>query len=780
MSEEVFTPRNAADQGLAENLARYLAFLGVDEHEFVELAGLGTKTVYVGGARGVEAIIELAKMGGMLTAGRGSRPLDGLYIVANRAVHAVGARYEPNTWHVGLDRVKDHQIERRRVLYIDLDPARIPGTSSTAAERQAARKAAEAVIGTLKLHLDDRSTIGLGFSGNGFQVHVAVDLPNTPQVEATIRTLLAVLAALHGGDHGYGHHVDVDTTVYNAGQLAPAFGTMKRKGHDNTGDEPDPIHRRPHRRSWFWCRPNPKRLGEADLAELAWKLEANLTPEEREGLAPLEPGKSTARSTSAAATPAQGNLMALAKNYPIAEVVAWLGLAEGDGKVKCPGCGEIQGVDILAERNRVKCLHNRCSSKGRNNGCRSNIDLVIEVNGWSPDKTGVKQAAEAICKHFGLAYQKGKVKAPPPTVAELSALAGLSLEESAALVGIIVDTDGVVSASSNDDGVPNSEGSQGEERTRRNLTDLGNAERLVDRCGKEVRFVSSWKKWVVWDGKRWNEDIESLLVRGLAHQTVRSIYAEAAACADPAERRAVASWAKKSEATARIGAMLTEAEAIPSVRLHHEDLDADPFALNMQNGILNLKTGKLMDHDRAAFCTKITKVKYNPEADRSVFEQSFAKSLPATHVREYVLKLLGKSLTGDTKNHVLPVHYGAQGRNGKGTFLGALRHLMGEYADEVPFEILEATGGQHPTGLSLLFGRRFVLSSETGKGEALNVKLAKRLTGEDRIQTRKMGQDFWGFDPGYTFHLATNHKPRIVADPKDPFWQRVALIEWTY
>ena len=39
---------------------------------------------------------------------------------------------------------------------------------------------------------------------------------------------------------------------------------------------------------------------------------------------------------------------------------------------------------------------------------------------------------------------------------------------------------------------------------RDTLTDLGNAQRLVQRHGRDIHFVHHWKKWLTWDGIRWS------------------------------------------------------------------------------------------------------------------------------------------------------------------------------------------------------------------------------------------------------------------------------------
>ena len=38
------------------------------------------------------------------------------------------------------------------------------------------------------------------------------------------------------------------------------------------------------------------------------------------------------------------------------------------------------------------------------------------------------------------------------------------------------------------------------------LTDLGNAERLIDRFGDDLRFCSEEKKWHIWTGNKWQKD----------------------------------------------------------------------------------------------------------------------------------------------------------------------------------------------------------------------------------------------------------------------------------
>src|ERR1019366_10403718 len=38
------------------------------------------------------------------------------------------------------------------------------------------------------------------------------------------------------------------------------------------------------------------------------------------------------------------------------------------------------------------------------------------------------------------------------------------------------------------------------------LNDSGNADRIIAFCGKDLRYCHAFKKWLVWDGKRWAVD----------------------------------------------------------------------------------------------------------------------------------------------------------------------------------------------------------------------------------------------------------------------------------
>jgi hypothetical protein len=144
-------------------------------------------------------------------------------------------------------------------------------------------------------------------------------------------------------------------------------------------------------------------------------------------------------------------------------------------------------------------------------------------------------------------------------------------------------------------------------------TDLGNARRFVSRHGENIRFIPEWKKWIVWNGSRWEIDDDGAAMR-LAKETVEAMYSEALGLANEQDRTALLKHAIKAQAEARLKAMVSLAESEATVVLPANRLDADPWVLGVQNGVVELKTGKFRPARREDLITKRANVVFDPNA----------------------------------------------------------------------------------------------------------------------------------------------------------------------
>ena len=311
-----------------------------------------------------------------------------------------------------------------------------------------------------------------------------------------------------------------------------------------------------------------------------------------------------------------------------------------------------------------------------------------------------------------------------------------------------------------------------------NTTDLGNAERLVAQHGEDLRYCYPWAKWLVWDGKRWAVDAAGELERR-AVETVRAIYAEAEAAPDSDERRRIAKHAMASESRARIEAMMALARSQPSVPVAPDDLDADPWILNVQNGTIDLRTGALRPHRHEDLITKVVPVEYDPDAHAPRFAQFLREIFDGDEdLISFVRRFAGYSLTGSTAERAFAILHGS-GKNGKTTLVELLRDVLGNYAINTDTEtILRKKYTGVGNDVAALKGARFVSAAEVEQGRALAEAKVKNLTGTDTVTARFLFAEPFDFRPEFKLWLSTNNKP-IIRGTDDAIWDRIRLIPFT-
>ncbi len=318
-------------------------------------------------------------------------------------------------------------------------------------------------------------------------------------------------------------------------------------------------------------------------------------------------------------------------------------------------------------------------------------------------------------------------------------------------------------------------------RTEHGCTDLANSERLVERHASDLRYVAMTRQWHIWDGQRWRADDTGEIERR-AKDTARSIYREAEAATSAARRKELAAHAVRSEAAAKIAAMITLAQSDAHVALRADDLDADPWLLNVANGTVDLRTGALGPHRREALMTKLAPVAYDPEARLKLFDAFLFQTFGGDpELIRYVQKAAGYGLCGDTREEVIFIAHGPTG-GGKTTLAEALRAALGEYAataDPETFLTSHRDGGAPRADIARLHGRRLVVGVEVDQGRHMAEGLVKQLTGGDTVVARHLYRDHFEFRPQFKLWIFANDAPR-VRDDDDAVWRRLRLVPFTH
>jgi len=308
------------------------------------------------------------------------------------------------------------------------------------------------------------------------------------------------------------------------------------------------------------------------------------------------------------------------------------------------------------------------------------------------------------------------------------------------------------------------------------LTDVGNGLRLVRLYGDHLRYHFEKKVWLYWDGIRWIDDTGQ--AQQCAKAVAASFYGDAQAEADQKRASALAAWAKGSSSAHRIEAMLKMARSEPGSTVLSEDLDYDPWHLNLPNGALDVRSGELKPHDPAMLMTKLAGAVYDPEADAPLWESFLDRIFEGDgELIAFVQRAVGSSLCGVKRDHVLFINHG-NGANGKTTFIETVIAAMGDYAATAPESTLmraQRTDRGPREDIARLHGVRLVAASESEEGRRLDESMVKLLTGGDRITARFLYGHYFSFDPNFTLWLSTNHKPE-VRGTDDGIWRRVRLI----
>jgi putative DNA primase/helicase len=305
-------------------------------------------------------------------------------------------------------------------------------------------------------------------------------------------------------------------------------------------------------------------------------------------------------------------------------------------------------------------------------------------------------------------------------------------------------------------------------------TDTDNAQRFARRFGSKVIHTPG-RGWLVYDGKRWQCD-DLLQVTELAKETARRIADETQYLDDNGARAARSKFSAHSLGKGALDRMLDLAKSLVAVKDNR--LDADLWLFNVENGTIDLHTGRREKHDPRDLLTKLAPVRANRRAKCPLFKK-FLRRITGEDagLQVFIQKAAGYSLTGITTEQVFFFVHGKSGNNGKSTLVNLVRDVLGDYGSHTPTETLltKQYDNNIPADLARLAGARMVTAIEADANRHLAEAKIKAMTGGEPIVARFMRQNFFSFVPEYKLWLVANDRPR-VRGTDEAFWRRVRVI----
>lgn len=337
------------------------------------------------------------------------------------------------------------------------------------------------------------------------------------------------------------------------------------------------------------------------------------------------------------------------------------------------------------------------------------------------------------------------------------------------------------------------------------LNDFGNAMRFIRQTGGSVG--DDWsvdasaarvlylrrRGWIAFNGRFWDlERGESIARReaafvsqGLMEQAQFRVEALEAAKASAKAISAVWDFATSSGNNGRIGAMLAVAASYLEADL--EAFDADPLALNCQNGVLRFVRqdgGPAVarfrpGHEPADRMTRITACAYDPAAPAPLFEGVVEFAQPDPADRGYLQRVLGYMATGSVEEQKFFVFQG-RGGDGKSTIVNAVRDTLGSYATTVAVETFLDTGIRRgseasPDIAALAGDSRMLCAGEPPTGSKLATGAIKAFTGGGKMKARELREALFEFEPIGKPVIECNRRPTIN-DTDDGIWRRLKIL----
>ena len=216
--------------------------------------------------------------------------------------------------------------------------------------------------------------------------------------------------------------------------------------------------------------------------------------------------------------------------------------------------------------------------------------------------------------------------------------------------------------------------------------------------------------------------------------------------------------------------------ALREINLPATAFDANPSILVLENGTLDFSEGMFREHRSSDLATVRSPIAFNPEAQAPKWEAFLERFIPDIDTRVYLARAVGYSLTGFVHHDALFFAYG-KGANGKSTFFGVLKILLGDLMTTVPIAALLAAKSDNNFDYhkASMEGRRVVLTDEIPEGRSLADSQVKAITGGDPINARRPFEQPYVFMPTHKLWLMGNHKPEIKGTDEG-IWRRVHMI----
>ena len=313
----------------------------------------------------------------------------------------------------------------------------------------------------------------------------------------------------------------------------------------------------------------------------------------------------------------------------------------------------------------------------------------------------------------------------------------------------------------------------------RTWDDLGNGLRLLDHYGHRLRYLTEGRgMWATYTDGVWTWTTGRALADSLTVKMIEALPTTEAMSYDPdrevdsrgneqpgtSERDRFLSWVASQRTRVRTDHATAMASKIDTHHCSVLAFDSDPHLLNVANGVLDLRSGDLMDHDPGLLTTKQTVAAVSPLARCPRWDQIMSRQFPDDAERHWVEVLLAYAALREGNYRKLLVLLSGEMDTGKSQLVEALGHALGSYASSFEVSLLRDTGNVAKPRPDVVKRMRMRLVYTTeANDKPLGASFIKRVTGGDSMSARDCySNSETSGRPSWTPVLAVNVAPEIT------------------
>ena len=209
------------------------------------------------------------------------------------------------------------------------------------------------------------------------------------------------------------------------------------------------------------------------------------------------------------------------------------------------------------------------------------------------------------------------------------------------------------------------------------------------------------------------------------------------------------------------------------IRKAVREINANPFIVNVRNGLYNALDGTFKPHSAEYYSTVQINANYDPGAECPQFRKFLSGILPESELA-LIQEIMGYLLLPVNKAQKSFVFVGAANA-GKSTLLSIAQEILlgAENVSNIPWQGLGDRFNK-----AELFGKLANIFADLPSKNIDDGGMFKALTGEDYITAERKNKDPFSFRPYARLLFSCNDIPKNYSDRSDGFYRRLIIIRF--